>query len=138
MVHPRHFGGFTAHQRTTGLLTPAGDTGHHAGRNIDIQFAGRVIVEEIQRLSPLHENVIDAHRHQVNPDRVMPVQLDRKPQLGPHAVCPGNENRLPVTGRQLEQCPEAANAAENARTMRRPGQRLEPVDQPVAGDDIDA
>ena len=71
MIHTRHFSGFAADQRTAGLQTAFGDTVNDAGRGIDVQFAGRVVIEEEQRLCALNHKVIHTHRDQIDTDRVV-------------------------------------------------------------------
>ena len=70
-VHAWHFSGFTADQRTAGLQTAFGDTVNDAGRGIHVQFAGRVIIEEEQRLSTLNHQVVYTHRDQIDTDCVV-------------------------------------------------------------------
>ena len=43
-VHAGHFGGFSADQRATGLLTAFGDTGHDSAADLNVELAGREIV----------------------------------------------------------------------------------------------
>ena len=65
----------------------------------DVEPAGREIVEEEQRLGALHDQVVDAHRHQVDADRVVQAGLDGELQLGADAVGGGDQDRVGEAGR---------------------------------------
>ena len=85
-IHPRHFGGFAPHQGTARLPAAFRDAGDHGARLGQLQLSGGEIIQEEQRLGPLHHQVIDTHRHQINADRVMNARFNRNPQLGAHAI----------------------------------------------------
>ena len=75
----------------------------------------RHVVEKEQRLGPAADGVVDAHRHQVDADRVVPADHLGDLQLRAHAVGAGDQHRLAViAGEQpageveLEQPGEAA------------------------------
>jgi hypothetical protein len=68
-VHARHFGGLAAHQGRAGQLAALGDAGDDALGDLEVQLAGGEIVEEQQGLGALGQQVVDAHGHQVDPDR---------------------------------------------------------------------
>jgi hypothetical protein len=42
----------------------------------------------------LHDQIVDAHRDQIDPDRVMPVMIDRQFDLGPDPVVGGDQQRI--------------------------------------------
>ena len=71
-----------------------GDAGDHLRRMLHRQRAGGEIIEEEQRLGALHHQIVDAHRHQVDADRVVPPGLDRELQLGADAVGGGDQHRV--------------------------------------------
>ena len=77
-VHARHLGGLAADQRAAGLQAPLRDRGDDAHRDIAVELAGREIVEEEQRLGALHDQVVGAHRDEVDADAVMPPAVDRQ------------------------------------------------------------
>ena len=58
--------------------------------------------------------------------------------LVPTPSVPGDQHRLAVALRQLDQRAEAADAGQHLRAQRAPGERLDRLDQRVAGVDIDA
>ena len=105
---------------------------------VDVQLAGGEVVEEEQRLGALHHHVVDAHGDQVDADGVVPAAVDRQPELGAHAVGAGDQHRLPVALGQLDQGAEAADAAQHLGAQRASHERLDALDQLVAGVDIDA
>jgi hypothetical protein len=63
---------------------------------------------------------------------------DRDFELGPDAVRRGDEDRVLVArGLQVEERAEAAEARVAPRPRRRSGERLDGLDQSVAGIDVD-
>ena len=85
-IHAGHFGSLTADQRTTSLLATFGNTSNHLFGTGDIQFSSCKVIEEQQRLSTLHNQIIDAHGNQVNANRVMLAGINGNFQLGSHAI----------------------------------------------------
>ena len=116
-IHARHFGGLAADQRAAGQFAALGDALDHRGRGVDIELAAGEVIEEEQRLGALHQNVIDAHRHQVLADGVVAVQLEGELELGADAVGAGNQHRLaialraPRTARRSRRCRPALRGA---------------------------
>ena len=64
-IHAWHFGGLAADQRAAGQFATLGDAFDHLGRDVDVELAAGEVVEEEQRLGPLHQDVVDAHGDQV-------------------------------------------------------------------------
>ena len=95
------------------------------------------VVEEEERLGPLHQNVVDAHGHQVDADGVVHTQREGQLELGAHPVGPRHQHRLAVAGRNLEQPAKAPDARQQPRALRAGRQRLDPLDQCVARVDVD-
>ena len=54
------------------------------------------IVEKEQRLRPLHDEVVDVHRHAVDADGIVDLQIRRELDLGAHAIRTGHENRISI------------------------------------------
>ncbi len=108
VVHPRHFSGFTANQRTARLQAAFSDTADHAGCGVHVQLAGRVVVEEEQRLSTLNHQVVNTHGNQINTDGVVAFQIHRQTQLGAYAVGARDQNRFTVFLRQRAQGAESS------------------------------
>jgi hypothetical protein len=65
------------------------------------------------------------------------IQLLRQFQFSADAVGAGDEHRFLVFVGQVEQRAEAAEAGGAAAPRRRPGERLDRLDQGVAGVDVD-
>ncbi len=138
-IHAGHLRGLAADQRSARLDAALDDALDHRLRHVDAELAGRVVVEEEQRLRALHDHVVHAHRDQVDADRVVAAGLDRQPELGADAVGAGDQHRLAVAPhRNLEQRAEAAEAAEHFGAQRALDGGLDAFDQLVAGLDIDA
>jgi len=66
------------------------------------------------------------------------VQLERQPELGADAIGAGNQHRLPEFLRNLDQRTEATDARQHFGAHGASGQRLDTLDQRIAGVDIDA
>ncbi len=62
---------------------------------IGIELAGGEIVEEEQRLGALHDEIVDAHRHEVDADAVMDAGVDGDLELGADAIIGGDQQRDP-------------------------------------------
>src|SRR5207253_6823581 len=54
-IHARHLGGFTPDQRASGLSAALGDGRNDRRRNLVVELAGRVIIEEEQWLGALDD-----------------------------------------------------------------------------------
>jgi hypothetical protein len=137
-VHARHLGSLAADQGAAGQFATAGDALDHIGRARHIQLAAGKVIEEEQRLGALHQDIVDAHRDQVDADGVMPLQVEGELELGADAVGAGNQHRLPVFLADFKQGAEAADAGEHAFPHRTLCKRLDGFDQGIAGVDIDA
>ena len=137
MVHARHFGGFTPNQRTTRLLAAFGDTGNHAGRGVHVQFAGREVIQEEQRLGALYHQIVHTHCNQIDADGVVSFQVHRQTQLGAYAVGTGHQNRLAVFLRQRTQGAKTAQTSHNFRAAGLFNYTFDAVYQCIASIDID-
>ncbi len=139
VVEARHLGGLPPNQRTTGLVATRRDPGDHLPRLPRIQLAGGEVVEEEQRFGALHHDVVDAHRHQIDADRVVDAGFDRDLELGADAVGGRDQHWIDEPRRlQIEQGAEATQSTHHTRPVRRPGQRLDRLDQGIGRRDIDA
>src|SRR5690606_36124366 len=137
-VHVGHLGGLAADQGAAGLLAAAGDAADHGDRGVHVQLAGGEVVEEEQRLGALDQDVVDAHGDQVDADGVVAAQLLGQLELGAHAVGAGDQDRLAVLAGQVEQGAEPAQPAHHLGAEAAPHQRLDPLDDLVAGVDVHA
>lgn len=108
------------------------------GCRVDIELAASKVVEEKERFRALNQNVIHAHRDEVDANRVVAPELESQFQFGSHTVGAGNEDRLAVTAGQLEQRTEAAQPPKNTFTQGFAGKWLDTFDQCIASTDINA
>ena len=99
-------GGLAADERAARLLAAGGDALDDVGGDVDVEPLAHEVVEEEQRLGALHEDVVDAHRDEVDADRVVAVERERELELGAHAVGAGDEHRLPVALRSSTSAPK--------------------------------
>ncbi len=67
-IHARHLGRLAADQRAAGLAASFGDRRDHGRCNGIVELAGRVIVEEEQGLGALDDEVVGAHRDEIDAD----------------------------------------------------------------------
>jgi hypothetical protein len=132
-----HLGGFAADQGAAGELAAFGDAFDHGGGGIHVELAAGEVVEEEQRLGALHQDVVDAHGDQVLADGVVAVPVEGQLELGADAVGAGDQHRLAIFLRDLEQGAEAADAGEHFGAHGALRRRLDAFDEGVAGVDID-
>ncbi len=138
-VEPRHFRGLAADQGAAGFPATFGDARHDRGGGFRIELSAGKIVEEEQRFRALHHEVVDRHRHQIDADAAMQPGLDRDLDLGADAVgCRHQHRVLEAGGLEVEQPAEAADLGVGAGAGGGADHRLDEIDQPVAGIDIDA
>src|SRR5215831_3107449 len=62
---------FATDEGTTRLLAARGDAPDDLGRDLHVEPLADVVVEEEQRLRALDQDVVHAHRHEVDADRVV-------------------------------------------------------------------
>ena len=77
-VHARHLRGLAADQRAAGLAAALGDRCDHRCGDVVVELPGRVIIEEEQWLGALDDEVVGAHRDEVDADAVVAAGLDRR------------------------------------------------------------
>ena len=70
-----------------------------AMRRRRLDLAGGEVVEEEQRLGALDDDVVDAHRDEVDADRVEDAGFDRDLELGADAVGGADQDRVAEAGR---------------------------------------
>ncbi len=93
LVHAGHLGRLAADQRAAGLPATRGDAADDAAGTLDVELAGREIIEKEQRLCALHDEIVDAHGDEVDADRVVQPGVDGDLQLGADAVVGGDQDR---------------------------------------------
>jgi hypothetical protein len=65
---------------------------HDRHPDLDPERARGEIVEEEQRLGALDDEIVHAHGHEVDADRVMPARLGRDPDLGADPIVRGHQH----------------------------------------------
>ena len=136
-IHPRHLGALPADEGSAGQLAAACDPFDHGLRRGRIEPAHGQVVQEQDGLGALREHVVRAHRHEVDPDRLVARGLHRQPQLGADPVRRGDEHRAPVpVHREPEERREAAHPAEHPGPVRAARDGPDPVDEPGAPVDV--
>src|SRR6185437_2828046 len=137
-IHARHLGRLAADQRTARVAAGLRDALEHRLGDPGFELARREIIEKKQRLCALNDEIVDAHRDQVDADRVVPAGVLRDLELGADAVGRRDQDRIGETRRlEIEQCAEAAKARRRPGASGGAGQWLDRLDQGVAGVDVD-
>ena len=137
-VHARHLGGLAADQRAAGLLAALGDALDHVGGDVDVELAAREVVEEEQRLGARTRMSLTLIATRSMPTVSWRFERERELELGAHAVGARDQHRLAKALADLDQRAEAADAAQHLGAHRALGERLDALDQRVAGVDVDA
>ena len=116
----RHLRGLAPEQRAPGLAAAVGDARDDRWGGVLVELAGCEVVEHEQRLRALRQEVVDAHRDQVEPGDLMAAALRFKQlQLGADAVGRRDQQRLLEARRaQVEQAAEAAELSRWRRSAR--------------------
>ena len=100
---------------------------------------GREIIEEEERLGALDDQIVGAHRDEIDADAVMAAAVDGELELGADAVIGGDQQRIAIARRlEIEEAAEAAERRVRARPRRRLGERRDRLHQRIAGGDVDA
>ena len=137
-VHAGHLGCFTTNQGAARGLTALGNAAHHGGGRVECKSATGEIIQKEEWLRPLNENVVHTHGHEVDAHGVVPVQGEGQLELGAHAIGAGHQHGLHQPFGQAAQGAEATNAREHLWPHGALGQRLDAVDESVAGIDVHA
>ena len=139
LIHAGHFRCLTADQRAARFAASGGNAFDHHRSDRGIELAAGEVVEEEQRLGPLHHEVVDRHRDEIDADGIVTRCLDRDLDLGADAVGCGDKNRIGEAGcLEIEQAAEAADLGFCAGSCGSAHQRLDQFHHAVAGIDIDA
>ena len=85
--------GLAAHQRAAGLDARLGDALDDGRDPLGDHPAGGDVVGQEQRLGTAHDEVVDQHPDQVEPDRVVLVERLRDRHLGADAVGGAGQQR---------------------------------------------
>ena len=81
---------------------------HITGGGFYIKRAGGVVIQEKQRFGTADDEIVDAHRHQIDTDGVVPVQAHGQGELGTNAIGGRYQHRMSIFFRDLTEGAEAA------------------------------
>ena len=73
---------------------PSAIAGDHPLGDAVVELPGGEIVEEEERLGALDDQIVGAHRDQVDADAVVAAAVDRELELGADAVIGGDQQRI--------------------------------------------
>ncbi len=138
IVEPGHFGGLAADEGASGLLAAGGNALHDVGGHLHAQLSAGEVVEEEHGLGAGDEDVVHAHRHEIDADGVVLLHPEGELQLGSHAVRAGDHHGIPELLRHLDQGAETPEVSQHLGAHRAPGEGLDALDQLVARVDVDA
>src|ERR1019366_952477 len=98
LIQSRHFSGLAANQGAAVIAATTSHAFDNLPRYVSIQFSDRKIVEEKQRDSSLHGNIVDTVVHQILADGIVAAAQECDLQLGANAIGRANQNRpLPAS-----------------------------------------
>src|ERR1051325_9557210 len=113
-VETWHLGGFAADEGATVVRAGGGEAFDDLGENAWFKFAGADVIEEKERFSAKHGDIVDAMIDQVLPDGVVAVHGEGQLELSADTVNAGDEYRLFVLARvESEQAAEPADLAQH-------------------------
>src|SRR6184192_935841 len=98
-----------------------------------VEPRGADVVEEIQGLGAVDEDVVHAHRDQVDPDGVVAVGEERDLELGADAIGGGDHDRLAVARRHAHEGGESADTREDLGARGRAREGRDAPDCVLAG-----
>ena len=96
------------------------------------------VVEEVEGRGAVDQEIVHAHGHEVDPDRVVPVGEEGDLQLAADAVGGGDEDRLREPLGDADEAGEGADPADHLRAHRPPGEHRDAARGLVAGVDVHA
>ena len=108
-------GDLAAHERAVGLLAALCDAADDLGHLLGLELADGDVVEEEQGLGAAGEDVVDAHGHEVDAAAVVAVDHLGQLELGAHAVCARDHDRVfhILEGGCAEQAAKAADVSDD-------------------------
>src|SRR5439155_7445272 len=76
-IHSRHLRGLAADQGAAGELAAARDAFHHFGGDALVELAAGEVVEKEKRLDALHEDIVRAHRDEIDSEPAVASEGER-------------------------------------------------------------
>ena len=99
-----HLGGLAPDQRAASLTAALDDAFDHLARARRIELAGGEIVEEEQGLRAVHQQIVDAHRDEIDASDLVAAAARRQLQLGADAIGRRHQDGILEPGRgQIEE-----------------------------------
>ena len=89
-------GHLTPNQCTTCRAATCGDTGDHLFGRQRVEGANGHVVQKEQRLCAHADQVVDAHRNEVDADRIQPTELTGDLDLGTDTVGRGHQHGMSI------------------------------------------
>jgi hypothetical protein len=131
-------GGFSAEQCATRLPATFCDTGDHLLGDGHVELPAREVVQEKQRPRTGRDHVVDAHRHQIDADRVVLAHRAGQFDLRSDSVGSAHQQGVFDVFRQPAQPGKTAHVRDHLGDPCALRQRLDPLHQLVARVDVDA
>ena len=132
-------GRLSTEQRAAGYTAPLGDAGDDLRDALRHELAARDVIEKEQRFGSVTNDVVDDHRHGIDPDRVVATEGLCDEQLGADPVGSGDEYWVfEIREPRREGAGKTTDASEDLRTDRSFRVLLYQRDCVVACFDIDA
>ena len=135
---PRMLGGLAAHERTARLTATGRDRADELGDAFRDDMPDRDVIEERKRFGAAADDVVGAHRHEIDADRVEAKESSRDRRLRADAVGGGDQQRFAVSRGDGDRATEPTEPADHLRPPRRFDFRAHEIDRAVTGRDIDA
>ena len=141
-VHPGELRRFPADESAARLPAPLGNTEHDRLGDAGVQLSRREVVQKEEGFGARTEDIVHAHRDQVDPDRFVPFRGDCEFQFSPHPVGSRNENRVRQTivaqgVTERKQGAKTTHPREDAGNAGGGGNPRDSLDEPVRSIDID-
>jgi hypothetical protein len=133
-------GRLAADEGGPGLGAPGGDAPDDVGDALREHLAAGDVVGHEERPRSDHDDVVDDHAHEVEPDRVVLVDRlgDRDLRADPVGARRQQRLRIGTQGRSVEQPREPAHPSDDFGAMRAPDRGLHQLDREVAGGGVHA
>ena len=103
-----------------------------------IEAAAGDVVEHKERARTADDEIVDVHRHQIDPDAVVATAGDGHQEFGADAVGAGDHYGVRESGGQAEEPRKTAEITDLLRLAGAGDERSDPLDRLVAGCDVDA
>src|SRR6516225_12212360 len=137
-IEAGHFCGLAAEQCTASVAASRRDSLHDCCALRRIEFAAREIIKKEQWLGALHHEVIDRHRNEIDPDRIVARGFDGNLELGAYPIGSRDQNRVVKTRCfWIEKPAKAADSGVRTGARRCPHKRLDQFHHAVASIDVD-